>query len=66
MQSAIVIKTQPNIFVLQGISVKITEMKIDVNEVGEAISLKALLEQPLLILTYFKVERLSDFSAPVP
>lgn len=43
VQSAIVIKTQPNTFVLQGISVKITEMKIDVNEVGEAISLKALL-----------------------
>lgn len=42
-QSVIFIKTQPNLFLSKHISVQIAEVKIEVNEVDEAISLKALL-----------------------
>lgn len=48
------------------LSGKITRMKKEVSEVGEAISVKALLCQLLPILTYLVEERLSDFPAPVP
>lgn len=41
-------------------------MKKGVSEVGEAISMKALLCQLLYVLTYLEEERLSDFHAPVP